>query len=97
MSLDFNPNPVVREYPSAIVHTNGIVFATGFGPEDLFRALGPVDHDYVGIVRGTLVFSFASVPEPSTALLLALGVVGIAVGRRRTGGAPARPQVGGID
>jgi hypothetical protein len=41
---------------------------------------------------GTVNFTFTIVPEPSTATLLALGLVGIAAGRRRTAARSGKPK-----
>ena len=80
IELNFDAAPgVTKEGPA------GITFESLVFNGDLMNALGPRDQITVGIASGPIVFGFASVPEPSTLLLLASGLAAMAVGRKRGG------------
>ena len=68
-------NPSVIEFPILIMPIGVVTYGVGQSDANLVALLQQSDE--VSIVSGTIVLSFSSVPEPSTALLMSLGLVGL--------------------
>jgi len=70
-------------WPGTEITWSSVSLYSGQTAADLNRAVGHPNGDPVGIVSGVVVIAFDVIPEPTTALLVGLGLVGLGVVRQQ--------------